>query len=87
MATPYEPEYEKKRKKERKLEREVLLYLRSLNAPVKWETLCAHFDVDRTGIIGPVLHTLKDGRYIAADEKNDVTITKLGLKRLEAAMF
>jgi hypothetical protein len=87
MANPYGPEYEKKRKKERELERQVLLHLRSLNEPVKWETLYVHFDPDRTGSIGPVLHKLKDGRYIAADEKNNVTITKLGLQRLEAGMF
>jgi hypothetical protein len=87
MANPYEPEHEKKRKKERELEREVLLHLRSLNEPVNWETLYVHFDLDRTGSIGPVLHALRDGRYIAADEKNNVSITKLGLKRLEAAMF
>jgi hypothetical protein len=83
MATPYGPEHEKKRKKER----EVLLYLRSLNAAVNWEKLYAQFDLDRTGSIGPVLHALKDGRYIATDDKNNVTITQLGLKRLEAAMF
>jgi hypothetical protein len=87
MANLHKPEHEKKRKKERELEREVLLHLRSLNASVNWETLYVHFDRDRTGSIGPVLQVLKDGRYIAADEKNNVAITKLGLKRLEAAMF
>jgi hypothetical protein len=51
------------------------------------ETLYVHFDRDRTGSIGPVLQVLKDGRYIATGEKNNLAITKLGLKRLEAAMF
>jgi hypothetical protein len=87
MANLYGPEHEKKRRKERDLEREVLLHLRSLNASVNWETLYVHFHRDRTGSIGAVLQALKNGRYIAADEKNNVTITKLGLKRLEAAMF
>jgi hypothetical protein len=48
--------------------------------------LYVHFYIDRTGSLGPVLQVLKDGRYIAADEKNNVA-TKLGLKRLEGAMF
>jgi hypothetical protein len=87
MAKPYGPEYEKQRKKERELEREVLLHLRAVNKPVNWETLYGEFDLHRTGNVGPVLHALKDGRYIAVDEKNNVTITKLGLKRLEAGMF
>ena len=87
MANLHGAEHEKKRMKERELERQVLLHLRHLNAPVNWQMLSAQFDLDRTGSIGPVLHALKDGRYIAADEKNNITITKLGLKRLEAAMF
>ena len=77
----------KRREGRSELEREVLLHLRNLNASVNWETLYVHFDRDRTGSIGPVLQVLKDGRYIATDVKNNVMITKLGLKRLEAAMF
>ena len=87
MANLYGPEHEKKRRQARELEREVLFHLRSLKAPVNWETLYIHYDLDRTGSIGPVLRALKDGRYVAVDEENNVTITKLGLKRLEAAMF
>ena len=54
MAVQYGPEHEKKWKKERQLEREVLLRLRSLKAPVNWETLYVHFDLDRSGSIGAV---------------------------------
>ena len=81
------PEYEKQRKKEPKLEREVLLLLRALNRPVKSNTLYLQFESHQPVNIGHVLNTLKGGRYIAVDEKNDVTISKLGLKRLEARMF
>jgi hypothetical protein len=87
MANPYGPEPEKKRRKARELEREVLLHLRTLKAPINWQTLYIRFDLDRTGSIDAVLQALKDGRYVAVDEENNVTITKLGLKRLEAAMF
>jgi hypothetical protein len=78
MATPYGPQHERKRKKERELEREVLLYLRGLNAAVNWEKLYAQFDLDRTGSIGPVLHALKDGRYIATDDKNKLRSASWG---------
>jgi hypothetical protein len=78
MANLYGPEHEKKRRKALELEREVLLHLRSLKAPVNWQTLHIHFDLDRTGSIGPVLQALKDGRYVAVDEENNVTITELG---------
>jgi hypothetical protein len=87
MAKPYGPAYEKKRKKQRGLERDVLLYLRSHREAVNWDVVYAHFDPSRTGDIGPVLHLLKEGHYVAVDVKNCVTITKLGLKRLESAMF
>jgi hypothetical protein len=86
MAKPYGPEYEN-RKEERKLEREVLLLLRAMNKPVQSKTLHLQFDSHQPADIGHVLNTLKEGRYIAVDEKNNVTITKLGLKRLEAGMF
>ena len=41
---------------------------------------------DQEGI-GPVLHDLKAGHYIALDVANNVTITEIGLSRLRAAMF
>ena len=89
MAKQHGPEYEKQRKEERKLEREVLLLLRAMNKPVESTTLRLQFDSEshQPADIGRVLNTLKEGRYIAVDEKNNVTITKLGLKRLEAGMF
>lgn len=87
MQTQSGPAYEKKRKKERELEREVLLHLRAVDDPVHWETLQTHFDIHPGADIGAVLHALKDGRYIAVDGKNNVTITDLGLKRLAAGMF
>ena len=87
MAKPYGPEYEKQRKEERRLEREVLLLLRAINKPVGSKTLHLQFDPHQPVDIGHVLNTLKEGRYIAVDEKNNITITKLGLKRLEAGMF
>lgn len=86
MAKPYGPD-EKQRKEERKLEREVLLLLRALNRPVKSNTLYLQFDSHLPVNIGDVLNTLKEGHYIAVDKKNNITITKLGLKRLEAGMF
>ena len=87
MSKPNSPEHEKQRKEERKLEREVLLLLRALNKPVESKTLHLQFESHQPADIGHVLNTLKEGRYIAVDEKNNVTITKLGLKRLEAGMF
>jgi hypothetical protein len=87
MTNSYGPEYEKQRKEERKLERELLLLLRAINKPVESKTLHLQFDSHELADIGHVLNTLKEGRYIAVDEKNNVTITKLGLKRLEAGMF
>lgn len=86
MPKHYGPAYEKKRKKQRELEREVLQYLKDRNKPVYWEMLCVHFDPRRTGDIDPLLHELKDGHYIAVEQQK-VTITNIGLKRLEAAMF
>ena len=87
MTKPYDAASEKKRKKQRELEREVLLYLRDRNKAVKWDMLYVHFDPNRSEDIGPVLQELKEGRYISVDQKKNVTITDLGLKRLEAAMF
>jgi hypothetical protein len=81
------PESEKKTARQRELEREVLLFLRSQDGPVNWEGLSVHFDPHQTGDLGHVLHFLKDGQYITIDAKNFVAITKLGLKRLESAMF
>lgn len=87
MATPSGLKYEKKRNLQRKLEREVLSYLRNLDVPVQSETLQAHFNSHRSEDMGPVLHALKAGYYIALDVTNNVTITEIGLRRLRAAMF
>jgi len=87
MPEPYGPAHEKKRRKQRELAREVLQYLKGRNKPVTWNTMYAHFDLHRTEDIGPVLHELMEGRYVAVDQQKNVTITNLGLKRLEAAMF
>ena len=87
MTKPYDAASERKRKKHRELEREVLLYLRDRNEAVKWDMLYVHFDPNRSEDIGPVLQELREGRYISVDQKKNVTITDLGLKRLEAAMF
>jgi hypothetical protein len=77
----------KRMKNQRELEREVLHYLKDRRKPVDWELLHVHFDLQRTGHVGPVLQELKDGHYIAVDGNNKVTITEVGLKRLEAGMF
>jgi hypothetical protein len=81
------PAYEKKRKEERELAREILQYLRSRNEPISWDVMYAYFNLHGTGIIGPILHELLEGRYIAVDKQKKVSLTNLGLKRLEAAMF
>lgn len=80
-------EFQKKMKRQRELEREILLYIRSRGQAVHWEALYALFDPQRTGVLGSVLHLLKAGHYITIDGMNQVAITKLGLKRLESAMF
>jgi hypothetical protein len=89
MAKHYGPDYEKKRKKQkqRELEREVLYYVKGLNESINWDVLYVHFDQNRTGDIGPVLHDLKEGYYIVVDPQKNVTITDIGLMRLEAGMF
>ena len=87
MPEPHAPADEKKRKQQRELAREVLQYLKVRNEPVTWDMMHALFDPHRTGGIGPVLHELMEGHYIAVDQQKKVTITNLGLKRLEAAMY
>ena len=82
-----DPQPEKKTARQRELEREVLLFLRRQDGPVNLEGLSIHFDPHQTDDLGQVLHFLKDGQYITIDAKNFVAITKLGLKRLESAMF
>jgi hypothetical protein len=79
-----------KRKKEaqRSLEREVLFALRARKQPIKWEVLCAHFDRQPTAYsLASVLNELKAGYFIAVDGEQNVNITAIGLKRLEAGMF
>lgn len=80
-------EFEKKMRRQRQLEREVLLYLRSRGESIYWEALYVQLDPQRTGGLGAVLHLLKAGHYITVDGRNQVAITKLGLKRLESARF
>lgn len=87
MPTSDGPAYEKKRRGERELAREVLQYLRGRNEPISWDVMYALFNLHGTGTIGPILHELLEGRYIAVDQQKKVSITNLGLKRLEAAMF
>ena len=87
VPTPDGPAYEKERRKQRELAREVLQYLKGCKEPVNWDGMYAHFNVHRTGSIGPVLSELLEGRYIAVDKQKKVSITSLGLKRVEAAMF
>jgi len=87
MPEPYGPADEKKRRKQRELAREVLQYLKGRNEPVNWDMMYALFDPHRTGDIGPVLRELLEGRYIAVDQQKKVSLTNLGVKRLEAAMF
>jgi hypothetical protein len=73
--------------KQRELERKILLYIRSRGQPVYWEALYAQLDPQRTGDLESVVHVLKAGHYITIEGSNKVAITKLGLKRLESAMF
>jgi hypothetical protein len=80
-------EFQKKMKQQRELERQVLLYVRSRGQSVHWDALYAKLDPQRTGDLGSILHLLKAGHYITIDGMNQVAITKLGLKRLESAMF
>ena len=87
MPTPDGPAYEKKRRVQRELAREVLQYLKGRNEPINWDRMFAHFNLHGTGTIGPALHELLEGRYIAVDKQKKVSITNLGLKRLEDAMF
>jgi DNA-binding PadR family transcriptional regulator len=70
------------------LERKVLEYL-ALYSPKKWDTLYIHFAIDRQTTIQPVLHALKDARYVEVSEDADqlVGITASGLKRLEKQDF
>ena len=87
MPTSDGPAYEKKRREEREVARKVLQYLRGRNESVNWDVMYAHFNLHWTGTIGPILHELLEGRYITVDQQKKVSITKLGLKRLEDAMF
>jgi hypothetical protein len=76
----YEREYQRKRG----LQREVLEHLKRYS-PKKWDTLYSYFAKERGANIQPVLHALKDARYIKVSEDEDqiVRITASGLKRLE----
>ena len=51
----------------------------------KWDTLYSHYAIDRKTDRQPVLHALKDARYVEVSEDMEqiVRITASGLKRLE----
>ena len=55
----------------------------------KWDTLYSHYAIDRKTDRQPVLHALKDARYVEVSEDADqlVRITASGLKRLEKPDF
>jgi hypothetical protein len=78
----------KRREQQRTLEREILRYLRTRKQSVNWIVLTsAHCNPNQPDLIGLVLGELRDGRYISVDEKRNVSITDVGLKRLESGMF
>jgi hypothetical protein len=82
MAHGHDYEWEYQRKRD--LQREVLEHIKQCS-PKKWDTLHTHFAIYRGSDIQPVLHDLKDARYINVSEDKDqiVRITPSGLKRLE----
>jgi DNA-binding PadR family transcriptional regulator len=61
---------------------EVLEHLQRYSAK-KWDTLYNHFAIARGTDIQPVLHALKDARYIEVIEDQIVRITASGIRRLE----
>ena len=69
----------------RELERRVLRYLRKRKKPILWDSLAVRFG--QNGDIGAVLQHLREGHYITVDSELNVTISTVGLKRLEDAMF
>jgi len=74
----YEREYQRKRA----LEREVLEHLKRYSSK-KWDSLYVHFAKERGADIQPVLHALRDARFIEVIEDQIVRITASGLRRLE----
>lgn len=80
---PFGPKHEKEFQRKFGLQREVLEHLK-LYSPKKWDTLYVHFAIDRYFDIQPVLHALKDARYIEVgnNKVQIVRITVSGLKRL-----
>ena len=78
------PKLEREYQRKAALQLEVLEHLK-LYSPKKWDTLYTQFAVDRQTNIQPVLHALKDARYVEVSEDMDqiVRITASGLKRLE----
>ena len=79
-GSKHEQDYQRKRS----LQREVLEHLKRYS-PKKWDTLHIHFAIYRAANIHPVLHALKDARYIEVSKDKDqiVRITASGLTRLE----
>ena len=78
---------EKEYRRKAALQREILEHL-MLYSP-KWDTLYTQFAIDRQTNIQPVLHALKDARYVEVSEDKDqiVRITASGRKRLEKHDF
>jgi hypothetical protein len=84
MTKHYGPAYEKKIRKQRDFERQVLQHLKDhRDKPHHFDGLYVLFDLHRTGEIGPVLHELRESKYIDVDKGQNVTLTELGLRRLE----
>jgi hypothetical protein len=78
----------KRREQQRTLEREILRYLRTRKQSVNWIVLASvHCNPNEPNLIALVLGELRDGRYISVDERRNVSITDVGLKRLESGMF
>jgi hypothetical protein len=78
------PKSERDYQWKRGLEREVLEHLR-WHSPKKWDALHIHFAIYREANVQPVLHALKEAKYIEVSKDKDqiVRITASGLKRLE----
>jgi hypothetical protein len=77
-GSKHEQEYQRKRG----FQREVLEHLK-WHSPKKWDTLHIHFAISLAANIQPVLHALKDARYIEVSKDKIVRITASGLKRLD----
>ena len=87
MRKPHPSLHATKLKKRRHLELGVLRYLKRTMQPVIWDELYVHYEKLRPCDVGPVLKKLKEGQYISVDKEKKVTITQMGLKRLQGNQF